>query len=67
MGWDNLLDQYIYTKYQGATKRRDICPRCGEVNRFMETPRGLHCGMCGWTEALHAMPFIPRTPENPPT
>ena len=66
MPWEQMLDMYIQTKYQGSTKRRDICPRCGEVSYLLETPRGLNCRYCGFNESNSPMHFVPRTPENPP-
>ncbi len=64
MGFDQLLNEYINTKYQ-LPQRRWICPRCGEVTYFLETERGLNCRFCGWNEAGgQKPPFIPRTPEG---
>ena len=57
---DNILAAYLTVKYEGVV-RRYICPI--DAYPLEDTPRGLHCKNCGWSEYGVPMPYVPRLPD----
>ena len=57
---DNILAMHLTEKYQTPI-RRYICPI--DAYPLEDTPRGLFCRFCGWSEYGVPMKYVPRLPD----
>jgi len=46
----NKLTSKKYSHYEGATKKKKTCPRCGPATFLADHKTRLYCGKCHYTE-----------------